>query len=92
MDVTLQQIEKSIGKKFKDSEIRSSKEVNIWLKIDGRKILRVTYSKGRGTIPKGTLRQIQNQLQLDRTQFINFVYCPMEAEEYEKIIRNKNLV
>ena len=68
---------------------RSGKEMNCWIKIEGRKVTRVTYPKQhRGDIPIGTLRSIRNQLKLNNKQFDDFVECPMTRTDYENHLRN----
>jgi hypothetical protein len=91
MDVKLQELESAIGKKFNGEE-RTNKEKNVWYILDGMKVLRVTFPKGRGSISPGTLSSIKNQMHLSINQLHEFIKCPLEADDYESIIRGKGLV
>ncbi len=70
----------------------ATKETNVWYFLDGRKVLRVTYPKGRGPLTKGTAHSILNQLRLNPSQFSDLVKCPMSAEDYEAHIRTLHLI
>ena len=74
------------------SKGRTGSETNIWYEVDGKAILRVTIPKGRGDIRTWTLNSIRNQLKLNHQQFKDFVKCPLEAQEYDAIIRSKGLL
>jgi len=86
-----QDVSHAIEKKLKIKP-RTKGERNVWYEVGGRKILRVTYVHGSGDVPKGTLHSIRNQLKPDLVQFKDFIDCPLKAEHYEEIIREKGLV
>jgi len=63
-----------------------------WYCLDGKKILRIKLPNvhgGSGSISTGLLKQIQNSLHLNTTQFEDLAECPLSADDFEKIIRNK---
>lgn len=63
-----------------------------WYYLDGKKTLRLTMPNMHGgakSISTGFLKQIQNNLRLDTRQFEDLAECPLSAEEYEAIIRDK---
>ncbi|MCX6583231.1 MAG: hypothetical protein NT166_23900 [Candidatus Aminicenantes bacterium] len=70
-------------------EVRSTDHIFGWLVVDGKKILRVHYSFGKGSIPAKVTDKIRGQLKLDRQNFINLVKCPLSKEDYIKIIKEK---
>ena len=70
---------------------RSDHEV-VWYCLDGKKVLRVTMPNvhgGSGSMSTGFLKQIKNQLMVNFEQFGNLVACPLSADEFEAIIREK---
>jgi len=71
---------------------RSKNEKNVWYILDDKKVLRITYPHGNGTLPKGTTKSIINQLKLSNIQFKNLIECPMSASDYEKLIRSLNIL
>ena len=63
-----------------------------WYYLDGKKTLRITLPNVHGgakSISTGFLKQIQNNLRLDTRQFEDLAECPLNAEGYEAIIRDK---
>lgn len=63
-----------------------------WYKLDNNKTLRVILPNkhgGSGSISTGFLQQIKNNFRLSTQQFEDLIECPMTADEYEKIIREK---
>ncbi|MCP5047131.1 MAG: hypothetical protein GY940_08155 [bacterium] len=57
--------------------------------MDGKKILRVHYSFGKGNIPGRVSDKIRSQLKLDQDNFKNLIDCPLSKEDYLEIIREK---
>jgi predicted RNA binding protein YcfA (HicA-like mRNA interferase family) len=86
-----QELARALGQKLK-AKPRSTKENHVWYIHNGKRILRVTYMKGRGDIKKGTLTSIRNQLRLTSEQLDDFVKCPMTGKEYEKHLRSLGLI
>jgi hypothetical protein len=70
-------------------EVRATDHIYGWLVVDGKKILRVHYSFGKGNIPAKVTDKIRGQLKLDREHFIDLVKCPLSREDYIKIINEK---
>jgi hypothetical protein len=63
-----------------------------WYYLDGKKILRVTLPNVHGgsrSVSTGFLKQVQNQLKLTTSQFVDLVECPLTSKEYEVIVRSK---
>lgn len=71
---------------------RSKTEKNVWYTLDNKKMFRITYPHGHGTLPKGTAKSIINQLKLSNTQFKDLIACPMSASDYQEIIRKLNIL
>ena len=44
---------------------------------------------GAGSISTGFLKQIQNNMRMNTQQFKELAECPLTAEEYERIVREK---
>ncbi len=63
-----------------------------WLVVEGKKILRVHYSHGRGDIPAKVADKIRGQLKLSQKDFKKLIACPLKYEDYIGILRDKGLV
>ena len=83
-----------IGKIFKKLklEVRSTKHRYGWFTFQGRKILRVHYSHGKGSIPGRVSDKIRSQLKLTQKDFRDLIDCPLSLEDYEKILKEKDLI
>ena len=89
------QIKKSeIGKIFKKLklDVRSTKHRYGWFVFEGRKILRVHYSHGKGNIPGRVSDKIRSQLKLTQKDFKNLIDCPLSLKDYETILKEKSLI
>ena len=89
------QIKKSeIGKVFKKLKLdmRSTKHRYGWFVFEGRKILRVHYSHGKGDIPGRVSDKIRSQLKLTQKDFKNLIDCPLSLKDYETILKEKSLI
>ena len=89
------QIKKSeIGKVFKKLklDVRSTKHRYGWFVFEGRKILRVHYSHGKGNIPGRVSDKIRSQLKLTQKDFKNLIDCPLSLKDYETILKEKSLI
>ena len=73
-------------------QIRSTKHKYGWLIINGKKILRVHFSHGRGNIPQQIANKIRGQLKLSNKNFENLIKCPLDYEEYIQIIKDKGML
>jgi len=65
-----------------DLECRSTNHVYGWLVINGKKILRVHYSFGKGNIPAKVTEKIRGQLKLGQSNFKDLIDCPLSKENY----------
>jgi hypothetical protein len=83
-----QDIAHAIIKKLR-IKLKTGKERNGWYELDGEALFRVTIPNGDGFIPPGTVNEIIKEIRLDKQQFKDLVNCPLKAEGYEKIIRDK---
>jgi hypothetical protein len=89
------QIKKAdIGKIFEKLklEVRSTKHRYGWFTFEGRKILRVHYSHGRGSIPGRVSDKIRSQLKPTQKDFGNPIECPLSLEDYESILKDKGII
>ena len=73
-------------------EVRSTKHRYGWFTFQGRKILRVHYPYGRGSIPGRVSDKIRSQLKLTQKDFRNLIDCPLSLKEYETILKKKGLI
>lgn len=82
-------VRRAIERKLKPSDFRGTKELNYWLELDGKKITRVTVTKGNADLKVGTEASIRSQLRLSREQFDDLVICPMTGTDYYELLRKK---
>ena len=70
---------------------KRAKHPTYWYYLDGRKQFKVMLANDHGKKPIGKLflKKIRNQLALSTAQFMDLVECPMSAEEYERIVRER---
>jgi hypothetical protein len=73
-------------------EVRSTKHRYGWFTFEGRKILRVHYSHGRGSIPGRVSDKIRSQLKLTQKDFSDLIECPLSLEDYESILKDKGVI
>ncbi len=73
-------------------EVRSTNHIYGWLVVDGKKILRVHYSFGKGNIPSKVTDKIRSQLKLDQPGFKNLIACPLSKTDYLEIIKEKGYI
>ena len=73
-------------------EVRSTKHRSGWFTFEGRKILRVHYSHGRGSIPGRVSDKIRSQLKLTQKDFGDLIECPLSLEDYESILKDKGII
>ncbi len=73
-------------------EVRSTKHTYGWLIVDGKKILRVHYSHGKGEVSGKVGDKIRSQLRLSQDDFRSLISCPLTLEGYIEILREKGLV
>ena len=70
-------------------EVRSTSHLYGWLVVDGKRILRVHYSFGKGDIPAKVSEKIRGQLKLDQRNLKDLIECPLTEGDYLEIIREK---
>ena len=90
MQIKKREIEKIFQKL--QLEVRSSKHRYGWFTFEGKKILRVHYSHGKGSIPGKVSDKIRNQLKLTQKDFRNLIDCPLSLKDYETILEKKGLI
>ena len=83
-----------IGKIFNklSLQVRSTSHNYGWLTVNGKKILRVHYSHGRGDLPDKVMHKIRGQLKLSEKDFKNLIACPLTYEGYPEILKRKGLI
>jgi hypothetical protein len=85
------QVERAARKKLR-AKPTGRKEQQYWYILDGVTLFRVTIPRKhsrQSTIPPGTLNSIRRQLHLSREEFAEWVKCPISAEDYAALIREK---
>ena len=83
-----------ISKLFKKlrMDVRSTKHRYGWFTYDGKKILRVHYSHGKGDIPGRVSERIRSQVKLAERDFRDLIACPLSLEDYVDILKGKGLI
>ncbi len=75
-----------------DLKVRSTGHNYGWLIVNGRKILRVHYSHGKGDIPSIVANKMRGQLKLSQKDFSELLNCPLTYEGYLNILKQKGIV
>ena len=72
-------------------ETRRRGEVNCWVVVDGRRLLRITRPQVHrgGSVPRGTLASIRRATRLNVEEFERLIRCSMSRGEYRDLIRRK---
>jgi hypothetical protein len=85
---------KDIEKVFKKLalKVRSTGHNYGWLIVDGKKILRVHYSHGKGDIPDKIANKIRGQLKLPQKDFKQLIECPLTYVDYINILKQKGII
>ncbi len=89
------QIKKAeIAKIFKKLKLdmRSTKHRYGWFTFEGKKILRVHYSHGKGGIPGRVSDKIRSQLKLTQGDLRDLIDCPMSLEDYRGVLKTKGYI
>jgi len=71
---------------------RSTKHRYGWFTFEGRKILRVHFSHGKGDIPEKVTDKIRSQLKLSQNDFRSLLDCPLSLDDYVAILKNKGII
>jgi len=75
-------------KKPNQQPLKRGKELNFYYVLDGEKMWRVFYPKGRRkTVGPGTAKNVINSLRLNREQFAALARCPWTGSDYDNYIR-----
>lgn len=73
-------------------EVRSTTHRYGWLTYQGKKILRVHYSHGKGDIPKKVSEKIRSQLKLSQSDLRDIIDCSLSLEDYIEILKRKGII
>ena len=73
-------------------EVRSTSHHYGWFSFEGKKILRVHVSHGKGALPGRVSDKIRSQLRLSEDDFKELLACPLSRDEYVEILRRKGLI
>lgn len=73
-------------------EVRSTTHHYGWFTYQGKKILRVHYSHGKGDIPGKVSDKIRNQLKLSQDDLRELINCPLSVADYIEILKRKGLI
>ena len=85
---------REIEKIFKklDLKVRTTGHNYGWFIVNGKKILRVHYSHGKGDIPGNVENKIRGQLKLSQRDFKELVDCPLTYEDYIRLLKQKGFI
>ena len=67
-------------------EFRDAKEYNGWYLLDGKKVCRITVSKGKKFIPPKTYKTMAGQLKLAVKEFDQMLACPLSKANYDLLL------
>ncbi len=84
-------VKKVCEKKLK-IQFRDAGEFNGWYELDGKKVARITVSKGRKYIPPGTYKSMATQLKLTVSQFDDLLKCPLMRPKFDEILKSQIVV
>ncbi len=73
-------------------DVRSTKHRYGWFTIEGKKILRVHFSHGKGDIPGRVTDKIRSQLKLSQNDFKSLINCPLSSDDYVEILKKKRIL
>lgn len=73
-------------------EVRSTTHHYGWFTYQGKKVLRVHYSHGKGDIPGKVSDKIRNQLKLSQDDLRELINCPLSVADYIEILKRKGLI
>lgn len=73
-------------------KLRSTGHNYGWLIVNGKKILRVYYSHGKGDIPGKIVSRIRGQLKLSLKDFRDLIDCPLDYNSYINILKQKGII
>ncbi len=73
-------------------EVRSTKHRYGWFTFEGKKILRVHYSHGRGSLPGRVSDKVRSQLKINQKNFKDLIKCPLSIGDYIVILKDKGLI
>lgn len=73
-------------------DVRSTKHRYGWFTFEGKKILRVHYSHGKGSVPGRVSDKIRSQLKLSQKDFRDLIDCTLTLEDYISILKKKGLI
>lgn len=79
---------------FKKLQIkhRSKKHNYGWFKYEGRAILPVYFSLGRGDMPARVGDKFRQSLKINEDQFRELRDCPLDREGYVEVLKEKKLI
>lgn len=75
-----------------DLKVRSTGHNYRWLIVNGKKILRVHYSHGKGDIHDKIVSKIRGQLKLSLKDFKDLLDCPLRYGGYINILKQKGFI
>jgi hypothetical protein len=73
-------------------EVRTTTHHYGWFTYQGKKILRVHYSHGKGDIPGKVSDKIRSQLELSQDDLRELINCPLSVADYIEILKRKGLI
>lgn len=82
--------ESKLGISFKNTQGKRAPHFKGWFVLDGKKTQRITIPKGRKPIPPKTYGSMAKQLGIEIEKFDDLLDCPLEYDEYVKLIKAHN--
>jgi hypothetical protein len=71
---------------------RNTKHVYGWLIVDGRRVLPLHYSHGRGDMPGHIPDRFRGAMHLTKMEFAEMVGCTMTRDKYVALLRERGVL
>ena len=81
MDITLRDAEFVFGK-IGVERVESTHHVRGFVVVDGRRVLPIHFSRGRGSMPPRTAILFRQSLKLSEAELREFLRCHLSREDY----------
>lgn len=93
-NLSAKMINQSVPKKLKLQNVKGTREQHGEYYLDGKFMFKVTMPNihgGSGALSTGFLKVCRDSVFLSASEYADLVRCPMDGDDYEKIIREKFL-
>lgn len=78
-----------VFKKLDIDVVDNNHHVRGFISINGKKVIPVYFSHGRGEIPGNIPEKIRKLFRLEKDEFRLLIKCPMSKETYLSLLKNR---